>query len=59
MGVSKKELLQYLELPEKWLKQIEVLKELNLLVELEGCYFLTSKGRLVADNVASELFILE
>lgn len=58
-GVSKKELLQYLELPEKWLKQIEVLKELNLLVELEGCYFLTSKGRLVADNVASELFILE
>lgn len=58
-GVSKQALSQYHQVSESWKKQLEEFKNEGLLEEFNEAYILTEKGRLLADGIASDLFVLE
>lgn len=57
-GVNLKELFSYHRPPSSFDKQLKKFISQNLLVEKEGEVRLTAKGKLQADYVASELFII-
>ncbi|MBW7867862.1 MAG: radical SAM family heme chaperone HemW [Brumimicrobium sp.] len=56
-GVSRLQLSDKLKLPEEFKKQLEKFKELRLIHEENNTLYLTEKGKLQADYIASMLFI--
>lgn len=58
-GVSKNQLLTTLKINPEWLERIHYWKSVGNLVETEEAYLLTEKGKLLADAIASDLFILK
>lgn len=57
-GVNKQQLFQLIKPGKNWFEQVLNWKNSNDLIETETEFVLTKKGRLLADHIASELFIL-
>ena len=57
-GVSKDVLNNTLNIGDKWLQRIEHWKTGGKLLESETAYLLTQEGRLLADAITSDLFVL-
>lgn len=57
-GVNKELLKSILPLSESFVEQIELFKTKNWLIENEECFYLSQQGRLRADFIASELFVV-
>lgn len=58
-GVSKKLLFNYLSPNQEWHKIVKDYEDKKLLLETEESLLLTPAGRLLADGIASDLFIIE
>lgn len=57
-GVEKERLFSFILPDQKWHTCIEGYKNQGLLLETESHFFLTQAGRLLADAIASDLFVL-
>lgn len=58
-GVSKDELFENITPDQDWYKIVKNYEDQNLLIETEEKIVLTEAGRLLADAIASDLFIIE
>lgn len=58
-GVSKEELFRNITPDEEWLKIVKNYEDQDLLIETPEKLILTESGRLLADAIASELFIIK
>jgi oxygen-independent coproporphyrinogen-3 oxidase len=58
-GVSKNELFGNITPDEDWFKIVKDYEDQRLLIETPENFVLTESGRLLADAIASELFIIE
>lgn len=58
-GVSKEELFRNVAPKEDWFKIVKGYEDQNLLIETPERLVLTESGRLLADAIASELFIID
>ncbi|MDF3028330.1 MAG: oxygen-independent coproporphyrinogen oxidase [Fluviicola sp.] len=57
-GVSKQQLFKMLSPDEEWFKIVKEYEDKNLLVQTEENIALTAKGRLLADGIAADLFLI-
>lgn len=58
-GVSKNQLFEYLSPDAEWFQIVKEYEDKNLLNQTEENMVLTESGRLLADAIASDLFIIE
>ena len=58
-GVSKKQLFENISPDKEWYQIVRNYEDKNLLVQTEDFIVLTEAGRLLADAIASDLFIVE
>ena len=58
-GVSKEQLFGYLTPDGKWYQIVRDYEDQGLLVQTADTLVLTPKGRLLADGIASDLFLME
>ena len=58
-GVSKKQLFENISPDKEWYQIVRNYEDKNLLVQTEDFIVLTEAGRLLADAIASELFIID
>lgn len=58
-GVSKTELFRNAAPTAEWLKIVKEYEDKNLLIQTEDSLVLTKAGRLLADGIASDLFLIE
>jgi oxygen-independent coproporphyrinogen-3 oxidase len=58
-GVSKEELFRNISPDEDWFKTVKNYEDQNLLIETSENLILTESGRLLADAIASDLFIID
>ncbi len=58
-GVSKKELFQNIHPEADWFQIVKGYEDQQLLVETDNSFVLTEAGRLLADAIAADLFLIE
>ncbi len=58
-GVSKNELHNTLNLDSDWQKRLSHWKSNEYLIETTDAFLLTEKGKLLADAIASDLFVID
>lgn len=58
-GVAKKELFKNLQPETDWFQIVKDYEDQKLLIETDDSYVLTEAGRLLADAIAADLFIIE
>lgn len=58
-GVSKNELERTLKITSDWQKRLQHWKSEGYLIEMEDAFLLTENGKLLADAIASDLFVVD
>ena len=58
-GVSKQQLFEFASPTEEWLQIVKGYEDQNLLIQTDENITLTKEGRLLADGIASDLFIID